>query len=252
MAPPRSAEEGYTLNEDLADHAIAWIRQHRALVPDQPFFAYYATGGTHAPHHVPAEWREKYAGKFDEGWDKLREADLRPTKGARRGSYRRGAVRATRGRSLPGTTWTRRSSRCCAARWRTTRAFSNTPTITWAGSIQALDDLGALHETLDLLHYRRQRRFRRGHAERLVQRVHHGQWVGGDGDVAIPDGAPRSGGERKSRTRTTQSDGRTRWTRPTNGPSRWLRILVGCATARSCIGRRGSKPRARCAASSHT
>src|SRR4051812_24078136 len=71
--PPRKAAEGYTLNEDLADHAIAWIRQHRALAPDQPFFAYYSTGGTHAPHHVPAEWREKYAGAFDTGWDALRE-----------------------------------------------------------------------------------------------------------------------------------------------------------------------------------
>src|SRR4051812_6908518 len=71
--PPRSAEEGYTLNEDLADHAIAWIRQHRALAGDQPFFAYYAPGGTHAPHHVPPEWREKYRGEFDGGWDALRE-----------------------------------------------------------------------------------------------------------------------------------------------------------------------------------
>src|SRR3954470_21353141 len=71
--PPRTAEEGYTLNEDLADHAIAWIRQHQALAGDQPFFAYYATGATHAPHHVPPEWREKYEGAFDGGWDELRE-----------------------------------------------------------------------------------------------------------------------------------------------------------------------------------
>ncbi|TQM57874.1 arylsulfatase [Humibacillus xanthopallidus] len=71
--PPRTPEEGYTLNEDLADHAIAWIRQNRALAPDQPFFIYYAPGATHAPHHVPAEWREKYEGVFDEGWDALRE-----------------------------------------------------------------------------------------------------------------------------------------------------------------------------------
>src|SRR5262245_4101933 len=69
----RSPEEGYTLNEDLADHAIAWVRQQKALAPDQPFFVYYATGGTHAPHHVPAEWREKYRGRFDRGWDALRE-----------------------------------------------------------------------------------------------------------------------------------------------------------------------------------
>jgi arylsulfatase len=73
VAPPRLRAEGYTLNEDLADHAIAWVRQHRAIAPDQPFFAYYSTGGTHAPHHVPASWREKYAGQFDDGWDLLRD-----------------------------------------------------------------------------------------------------------------------------------------------------------------------------------
>jgi arylsulfatase A-like enzyme len=72
VLPPRLPDEGYTLNEDLADQAVAWVRQHRAIAADQPFFVYYATGGTHAPHHVPAQWREKYAGKFDQGWDELR------------------------------------------------------------------------------------------------------------------------------------------------------------------------------------
>ncbi|MGK2879934.1 MAG: arylsulfatase [Mycobacterium sp.] len=71
--PERTPEEGYTLNEDLADHAITWLRQHQALVPDKPFFMYYAPGATHAPHHVPREWWEKYVGEFDGGWDVLRE-----------------------------------------------------------------------------------------------------------------------------------------------------------------------------------
>ena len=70
---PRTPEQGYTFNEDLADHAIAWVRQQSALAPDQPFFMYYATGGTHAPHHVPTEWADKYQGAFDQGWDALRE-----------------------------------------------------------------------------------------------------------------------------------------------------------------------------------
>jgi arylsulfatase len=73
IEPPRTPEEGYTLNEDLADHAIAWIRQQKALAPDKPFFVYYAPGATHAPHHVPKEWADKYKGKFDKGWDALRE-----------------------------------------------------------------------------------------------------------------------------------------------------------------------------------
>ncbi|MBJ7338717.1 arylsulfatase [Mycolicibacterium sp.] len=73
IEPPRSPEEGYTLNSDLADRAITWVRQQKALMPDKPFFMYYAPGATHAPHHVPKEWSDKYAGRFDDGWDVLRE-----------------------------------------------------------------------------------------------------------------------------------------------------------------------------------
>src|SRR5262245_26230840 len=73
VEPEKTPEEAYTLNEDLADHAISWIRQQKALVPDRPFFVYYAPGATHAPHHVPKEWADKYKGQFDQGWDKLRE-----------------------------------------------------------------------------------------------------------------------------------------------------------------------------------
>jgi arylsulfatase len=73
IEPPRTPEQGYTLNEDLADRAISWISQQKALTPGKPFFIYYAPGATHAPHHVPKEWADKYKGKFDQGWDKLRE-----------------------------------------------------------------------------------------------------------------------------------------------------------------------------------
>ncbi len=71
--PPKTPEEGYTLTEDLADRAITWIRQQKAMMPDKPFFVYFAPGATHAPHHVPKEWSDKYRGQFDDGWDKLRE-----------------------------------------------------------------------------------------------------------------------------------------------------------------------------------
>ena len=74
VEPPATPEEGYHLTEDLADHAVNWIRQQKSLMPDRPFFAYFAPGATHAPHHVPEEWPEKYAGQFDDGWDALREA----------------------------------------------------------------------------------------------------------------------------------------------------------------------------------
>lgn len=73
VEPPRTAEEGYHLTEDLADHAVSWIKSQNALMPDRPFFAYFAPGAAHAPHHVPLEWADKYAGVFDEGWDVERE-----------------------------------------------------------------------------------------------------------------------------------------------------------------------------------
>ena len=72
----KTPEEGYHFMADMTDKAIAWIGQQRALMPDKPFFVYFAPGATHAPHHVPKEWADKYRGKFDAGWDKLREETL--------------------------------------------------------------------------------------------------------------------------------------------------------------------------------
>jgi arylsulfatase A-like enzyme len=71
--PPKTPEEGYHFMGDMTDRAIAWVRQQRLLAGDKPFFLYFAPGATHAPHHVPKEWADKYKGKFDQGWDKLRE-----------------------------------------------------------------------------------------------------------------------------------------------------------------------------------
>ena len=73
VEPAKTPEEGYTLNEDLADRAITWVRQQKALAPDKPFFMYYVPGATHAPHHVPKQWSDKYKRKFDTGWDALRD-----------------------------------------------------------------------------------------------------------------------------------------------------------------------------------
>ena len=73
LEPNKTPAEGYHFTEDMTDKAINWVRQQKALMPDKPFFVYYAPGATHAPHHVPKEWADKYKGKFDGGWDKLRE-----------------------------------------------------------------------------------------------------------------------------------------------------------------------------------
>jgi arylsulfatase A-like enzyme len=73
---PTPHYEGYNFMTDMTDQAIGWMKFQKSLTPDKPFFIYFAPGATHAPHHVPKEWIAKYKGKFDEGWDKLREQTL--------------------------------------------------------------------------------------------------------------------------------------------------------------------------------
>lgn len=66
-------QKGYHFTEDMADKAVAWLRRQNAIAPDQPFFMYWAPGASHGPHHIFKEWADKYKGKFDQGWDALRE-----------------------------------------------------------------------------------------------------------------------------------------------------------------------------------
>ena len=73
MEVPEGREDDYTLNEDLANTAIDYIHQQKSVTPDRPFFVYYAPGATHAPHHVPKMWMDKFKGQFGQGWDKYRE-----------------------------------------------------------------------------------------------------------------------------------------------------------------------------------
>jgi arylsulfatase A-like enzyme len=69
-------DPNYHFTTDMTNRAIEWMRNQQALTPDKPFMMYYAPGATHAPQHVPKEWADKYKGKFDQGWDKLREETL--------------------------------------------------------------------------------------------------------------------------------------------------------------------------------
>ena len=69
---PHIGKPDYHLTEDLADQTISWMQRQKASSPDKPFFCYFSTPAVHAPHHVPREWIEKYKGKFDSGWDSLR------------------------------------------------------------------------------------------------------------------------------------------------------------------------------------
>ena len=73
---PRSSDPNYHLSRDLADHAIAWMQREKEIDPARPFFLYIAPAATHAPHHAPKEWIDKFKGQFDMGWDKYREQTL--------------------------------------------------------------------------------------------------------------------------------------------------------------------------------
>ncbi|WP_433802211.1 arylsulfatase [Actinomycetospora sp. CA-084318] len=76
VEPTRRPEDGYHLSEDLVDHAVDWVRTQRSLTPDRPFLTYLAFGASHAPLHVAPEWRDRYRGEFDDGWDRLRDRTL--------------------------------------------------------------------------------------------------------------------------------------------------------------------------------
>jgi arylsulfatase len=73
---PKSDNPNYHLTEDIADHAISWVRRVTSIAPDKPFFLYVAPGANHSPHHAPQEWIDKFKGQFDEGWDAYRAATL--------------------------------------------------------------------------------------------------------------------------------------------------------------------------------
>ncbi|VVS94176.1 arylsulfatase [Desulfoluna spongiiphila] len=74
VTPPKT--ENYHFTVDMTNQAIQWVKAQQSMTPDKPFLIYFATGAVHAPHHVPKEWIKKYKGKFDEGWDKIREKTM--------------------------------------------------------------------------------------------------------------------------------------------------------------------------------
>lgn len=79
MRPPG---KDYHLSEDLADQAVKWMNLQQSIAPERPYFLYFAPGAAHAPLQVPKEWADRYKGRFDSGWDKLREEIFRRQKQA--------------------------------------------------------------------------------------------------------------------------------------------------------------------------
>lgn len=93
------ADPNYHFLTDMTDQTVAWIKYQKALTPDKPFFAYYAPGAVHAPHHVPQEWIAKWKGKFDQGWDAMRQQIL--TRQIERGIVPKGTKLAPKPEAIP-------------------------------------------------------------------------------------------------------------------------------------------------------
>ncbi len=169
IEPEKTPEQGYHFTEDMTNKAIKWTRQQKALMPDKPFFMYFAPGACHAPHHVPKEWIDKYKGKFDQGWDKLREEIFARQK--KLGVIPADAVLTARPAEIPAWDETPENMRPVFAprdgglcRLPRARRPPSRPS-----DRRARRARGARRHA-DLLHHRRQRRVGRRHAERLLQR----------------------------------------------------------------------------------
>ena len=149
VEPPATGPSGeeYHLTPDLVDHAVRWVQQQQALTPDKPFFIYLSFGATHAPHHVPAEWSDKYKGKFDMGWDKLREQTLANQK--RLGVVPQNCQLTTRSEGIPAWADLTDDARTVAARLMEVYAGFAEHTDHYAGVlVDALEQMGVLDDTL--------------------------------------------------------------------------------------------------------
>ena len=190
VEPEKTPEEGYHLMEDMTDKAIGWIGQQKSLAPDKPFFIYFAPGATHAPHHVPKEWADKYKGKFDQGWDKLREEIFARQK--KLGVIPQDCQLTPRHKEIPA--WDEMPEGFKPVLRREMEVYAGFMEYTDHHVGRLVDSLtkpGHRRRHAHLLHRRRQRRFRRRVAQRLLQRDELLQRSAGARDAGVPHGPDR-------------------------------------------------------------
>ena len=251
VEPDKTPEEGYHFTEDMTDKAIKWIRQQKALMGDKPFFAYFAPGATHAPHHVAPEWSAKYKGKFDQGWDALREETFARQK--QLGVIPPEAELTARPEEIPAWDDIPDDLKPVLARQMEVYAGFLEHTDHHIGRlVDALDDLGVLDDTLVYYIIGDNGASAEGTSERLLQRADRPQRRRRAGDDRVHGRRGSTSSARPRPTTTTRSAGRTRWTRRISGPSRSPRTGAARATARSSTGPTASRRAARCATSSTT
>ena len=137
----------YHLLEDMTDQAISWVRQQQGMRPDKPFFVYYSSAGSHAPHQVAPEWIEKYEGQFDQGWDVIRAQTLKDQ--IARGVVPEGTELAPKPASVPDWNDLSDDEKTVYARQAEVfAAFSEYSDYEAGRLLQAIDDLGALDNTI--------------------------------------------------------------------------------------------------------
>jgi arylsulfatase len=145
-------DPSYHFLTDMTDQTVAWIRYQKALTPEKPFFVYYAPGATHAPHHVPEGWIAKQKGKFDQGWDKLREEIL--ARQIERGVVPKGTRLAPKPKAIPD--WDKLSTDEKRLFTRQAEVFAAYVEMTdheIGRVIKAVDETGQLDNTLIFLIY---------------------------------------------------------------------------------------------------
>ena len=178
---------------DMTDKAINWIGQQKALIPDKPFFVYFAPGATHAPHHVPKEWADKYKGKFDQGWDKLREETFARQK--KLGVIPQDCQLTQRHKEIPA--WDEMPAALKPVLIRQMEVYAGFLEYTdhhVGRLVDSLKKLGLLDDTLIYYIIGDNGASAEGTLQRHLQRDDQFQRRGRAGDPGVPDGAPRQAG----------------------------------------------------------
>ena len=251
IEPPATPEEGYHLTEDLADHAVNWIRQQKALMPDKPFFVYFAPGATHAPHHVPKEWADKYKGQFAHGWDKQREITFARQKEL--GVIPPDCELTKRHAEIPA--WDDMPAELKPVLEREMEVYAGflEHTDYHVGRvIDAIEDLGILDDTLIFCIIGDNGASAEGTLNGAFNEMAN---FNGMAALETPEFMLSKTGRlglAPTPTSTTPWAGPGPWTPPISGPSRWPRTGAARATAPSCTGPTASRRRAASATSSAT
>lgn len=142
----------YHFLEDMTDQTVSWIKYQKALTPDRPFFIYYAPGATHAPHHVPQDWSARWKGKFDQGWDAMRQQIIE--RQLERGIIPEGTQLTEKPSAIPN--WDSLTEDEKTLFTRQVEVFAGYVEMTdyeIGRVVQAIDDIGQLENTLIVLVY---------------------------------------------------------------------------------------------------